>query len=124
MKIMKCSHCGNVSMMVVDAGVPLMCCGEKMIQLEAGAIDAAQEKHVPAVTVEGNVMQVQVGDVVHPMTDEHLIQWIMLEQGNKVQYLSLTSLDTPKASFTVESGPYTVYELCNLHGLWKTEGTI
>ncbi len=124
MKVVKCNHCGNVAVLMVDAGVPLVCCGEKMAQLEAGSTDAALEKHVPAVHVDGTCMQVQVGEVTHPMTDEHLIQWIALVQNGKVQYVSLSSADEPKALFTVESGPYTVYELCNLHGLWKTEGTV
>ena len=42
--------------------------------LEAGVTDAAQEKHVPAVTVEGNLVKVSVGSVTHPMTAEHFIQ--------------------------------------------------
>ncbi len=124
MKISKCNHCGNMATLLVDAGVPLVCCGEKMAVLQAGVTDAALEKHVPAVSVENGMMQVVVGEVVHPMTEEHLIQWILLVQGGKVQYAQLSATDEPKASFSVESGPYEVYEYCNLHGLWKTEGTV
>ena len=36
-----------------SAQVPVKCCGEEMHVLEAGVTDAAQEKHVPAVTAEG-----------------------------------------------------------------------
>ena len=25
-----CKHCGNIVAMIRDAGVPIMCCGEKM----------------------------------------------------------------------------------------------
>ena len=46
MKLLKCPICGNVVEMVEDHGVPLMCCGKKMEEVEAGAVDAALEKHV------------------------------------------------------------------------------
>ena len=51
-KFYKCMHCGNIAVKVFDAGVPLVCCGEKMVELVAGSQDAALEKHVPAVEVE------------------------------------------------------------------------
>ena len=123
MKIMQCTHCGNQVMSLNDAGVPMMCCGEEMQALVAGSTDAAQEKHVPAVAVQGNVMQVTVGEVAHPMLAEHYIQWIAVEQGDKTQLARLHPQQEPKATFTVEPGQsYTVYEYCNLHGLWKVEG--
>lgn len=124
MKFYRCSHCGNLAVLLVDAGVPLVCCGEKMQQLQAGVTDAAQEKHVPAVSLEGTTMHVQVGEVAHPMTEEHYIQWILLQQGSKVQYVTLTPQSQPKATFAAEAGDYVVYEYCNLHGLWKTEGKV
>lgn len=111
-------------MVLHDAGVPMMCCGEEMEVLQAGAQDGALEKHVPAVTVNGNTMQVVVGEVEHPMTEEHFIQWIMVVQGDKVQYKALTPQSKPAASFVVEPGDYTVYEYCNLHGLWKAQGSV
>lgn len=40
------------------------------------------EKHVPAVTVEGDTVKVQVGSAVHPMLEEHHIEWIYLELEN------------------------------------------
>lgn len=124
MNIFRCKHCGNTAILLNDSGVPLVCCGENMEILKPGTTDAALEKHVPSVKINGNKMDVVIGDVVHPMTPEHYIQWIMVEQGNKVQYIKLDHTNEPKATFTVESGPYTVYEYCNLHGLWKKEGNI
>ena len=32
-KLFKCEHCGNIIMMIKDAGVPVMCCGQKMTEL-------------------------------------------------------------------------------------------
>ena len=77
-KFYKCMHCGNIAVKVFDAGVPLVCCGEKMVELVAGSQDAALEKHVPAVEVEGNKVVVNVGSVDHPMLEEHWIQFICL----------------------------------------------
>ena len=79
MKFYICKHCGNVITKLTSAQVPVKCCGEEMHALEAGVTDAAQEKHVPAVTVEGSLVKVDVGSVTHPMTAEHFIQWVVVE---------------------------------------------
>ena len=46
-KFFRCNHCGNIITMVIDKGVPVMCCGEAMEELKANTTDAATEKHVP-----------------------------------------------------------------------------
>ena len=119
----KCMHCGNVAVKLVDAGVPMMCCGEKMTLLEANTTDAATEKHVPVVSVEGNIVNVVVGEVAHPMTEEHLIALIVLETNEGFVAKALTAADEPKATFALAEGQQAVavYEYCNLHGLWKAE---
>lgn len=53
LKFYKCMHCGNIAIKPFDAGVPLVCCGEKMTELTANTTDAAVEKHVPVVRVDG-----------------------------------------------------------------------
>ena len=122
-KFYKCSHCGNIAIKVVDSGVPLVCCGEKMEELVPGSVDAAVEKHVPVVAVNGNVVSVQVGEVEHPMTEEHLIQAIVLLTDAGYQVAGLTAADKPVAQFVLAEGvkPLKVYEYCNLHGLWVKE---
>ena len=72
-KFFKCEHCGNIAIKVVDAGVPMMCCGEKMVELTAGAVDAALEKHVPAVAVQAANVHVVVYDAEHPLPKKHTI---------------------------------------------------
>ena len=69
LKFYKCLHCGNVAVKPLDAGVPLVCCGEPMAELTANTTDAAVEKHVPVVTVDGSNVHVEVGSTLHPMTD-------------------------------------------------------
>lgn len=121
MKFYVCEHCGNKITFVEDKGVPVMCCGQKMTELVANTTDAAQEKHVPVVSVEGNQVKVSVGSVEHPMLDEHSIQWICVEtnKGSQIKYLNPG--EKPEAAFVLADGEevVAVYEYCNLHGLWK-----
>ena len=123
LKIYKCMHCGNIIEMVEDKGVPVVCCGEKMTELVPGTSDGAAEKHVPVVTVSGNKVTVNVGSDAHPMTDEHLISWIILETEDGCQRKHLSSADAPEASFMLADGEKAIaaYEYCNLHGLWKAD---
>ena len=123
LKIFKCNHCGNIFEVVNDAKVIPVCCGEPMKELKANTTDAAQEKHVPEVSVEGNLIKVKVGSVEHPMTEEHHIAFIYLETENGVARKDLDHTGKPEAVFALAEGekPVAVYEYCNLHGLWKKE---
>ena len=121
-KFFICRHCGNQVEMIHDAGVPVICCGEPMEELKANTVDASLEKHVPAVTVEGDTVKVQVGSAVHPMLKEHHIEWIYLELENGGSRKALSPVEAPEAVFhTAGVKPVAVYAYCNLHGLWKTE---
>ncbi len=122
-KYLKCSHCGTIVSVLDDAGVPILCCGEKMEELIPGVTDAAVEKHVPEIKVEGKKVSVDVGSVTHPMVAEHYITWITLETKEGVQTKILSSEMEPKAEFilTDSDEPVAVYAYCNLHGLWKAE---
>lgn len=117
-----CEHCGNIIAFVRDNGVPVMCCGQKMTELIPGTTDAAQEKHVPVVTVDGNKVTVTVGEVEHPMLEEHNIGWISLETEQGNQRKELKAGDAPKAEFMLCDGDKVVaaYAYCNLHGLWRS----
>ena len=120
----KCSHCGNFVTFLTEKAAPTpMCWGAKMEEVVANTVDAAKEKHVPAVTVEGNLIKVQVGSVAHPMMDAHYIQFIILETKKGYQKVDLKPGQEPVASFLVADGDkaVAVYEYCNLHGLWKVE---
>lgn len=117
-----CKHCGNLVGMIHDSNVPMMCCGERMTELVPGSVDASKEKHVPVVTVDGNKVKVDVGSIAHPMTEEHLIQWVYLESEHGGQRKSLHAGEAPQAVFALEGDkPVAAYAYCNLHGLWKTE---
>lgn len=120
-KFYKCSHCGNVVVKMVDSGVPVVCCGERMQEMYPNTVDASMEKHVPVVTwMDDCSFKVEVGSVPHPMTPEHHIAFIYVETLNGGIRVDLK--DRPEAVICACSGkPIAVYEYCNLHGLWKTE---
>ncbi|MNI53160.1 Desulfoferrodoxin [compost metagenome] len=116
-----CKTCGNLVEVVEDGKGELVCCSEPMHEIKAGTVDAALEKHVPVVEVDGNTVNVTVGSVEHPMLKEHYIQWIYLKADGIIQRALLTPESKPKASFYLDkTGEFEVYEYCNLHGLWKT----
>ena len=123
MKFYVCAHCGNIITIVKSSGVPVMCCGEKMQEIIPGTVDAAVEKHLPVVSVEGSQVTVQVGSVEHPMLPEHFIEWIVLETSTGSQMKALTPGEKPQAVFALADGEKAVaaYAYCNLHGLWKAE---
>lgn len=116
----KCSEGGEI-VISPDADETLSCHGVPMVRLVADDTDAALEKHVPDVSVEGNIVRVQVGSVAHPMLEEHHIVLIALECAKTYQVAWLTPGQEPTATFAVAPGDYpvAVYEYCNLHSLWK-----
>lgn len=120
-KFYRCRHCGNVILKVVDSKVPVVCCGEKMEELVPNTVDASNEKHVPVVTRLNDCrIKVEVGSTAHPMTPEHHICFIYVENDNGGIRVDLT--DRPEAEICTCTGkPSAVYEYCNIHGLWKIE---
>ena len=119
-----CEHCGNLIGMIHDAGVPMMCCGQKMTKLEAGVVEASHEKHIPVAAVVGNTVTVSIGEVEHPMTDAHSILWVYLQTDKGGQRKCLEVGKAPVVSFALtDEKPLAVYAYCNLHGLWASEIT-
>ena len=121
MKFYICKTCGNMIAMVKKSGVPVMCCGQKMTELEPGTTDAAVEKHVPVFEIKDNKVFVTVGSVEHPMLDEHFIEWIAVQTTAGNQRKALKPGDKPQACFALCDGEEVeaVYAYCNLHSLWK-----
>ncbi|QAA34803.1 desulfoferrodoxin [Clostridium manihotivorum] len=121
-QVYKCEICGNIVEVVNKAGGTLVCCGQPMTLKKENTTDGAKEKHVPVVeAVEGGVL-VKVGEVAHPMTEEHLIQWVEVVTETTVLRKNFKAGDKPEAFFKLgEEKVVAVREYCNLHGLWKVE---
>jgi superoxide reductase len=119
-KFYKCKKCGKVVAVLKGSPCDTVCCGEAMVELKANTTDAAVEKHVPVVQKNGNLVEISVGSVNHPMEEKHYIEWIAIETKNSTQIKSLNPGEEPKAVFALTDGDEFVraYAYCNLHGLW------
>lgn len=124
LKFYICPICGNITVKLKDSGVPLVCCGKPMEVLVANTTEAAQEKHLPVVSVENGVALVKVGSIPHPQTAEHFIEFIVLSttSGFRVCHLKPDG-KAPSATFALSAGEKVTaaFAYCNLHSLWKTE---
>lgn len=115
-----CTHCKQIVVKVKDKNIPIVCCGEKMVELIPNTVEASAEKHIPVVDIQNNKVEVTVGSVLHPMVEEHYIEWILLSTNKKNQRQVLKPGDSPKATFYIgeDEKVTAVYAYCNLHGLW------
>ena len=143
LRFLRCNTCGNIIMFQNDAGPTPACCGTKMETLKAGTSDASIEKHVPVVIVEkgdskedkctgdrftkvgccDSYVTVKVGASEHVMTDDHYIEWIVLQTNCGVYTKFLEPGDKAEAVFCLTKGEKAekAYSYCNLHGLWVSE---
>ena len=121
MKFYRCEVCGQIIAIVDKKACPVMCCGKPMKEIVPGTTDAAVEKHVPVVEVDGNKVTVKVGSVAHPMLPEHFIEWVAIQTKEGNQRKALNPGDEPVATFAVCDGDEVeaAYAYCNLHSLWK-----
>ena len=94
--------------------------GAKLQELVSRSVEAATEKHIPVVSVNNNKVSVVVGEVEHPMVEEHFIEWILLKTNQGIQLKELEVGQRPAAEFALSEGDEVVeaYAYCNLHGLW------
>jgi superoxide reductase len=120
MKFYKCKKCGQVMLTINETCEGVTCCGEDITILKAGEVDAAVEKHVPVYELDDNKLMVTVGEVIHPMEEDHFIEFILYEYEGGFDVTKLTPGMEPKASFNYK-GKGTLYEYCNKHGLWKKD---
>ena len=123
MKFFKCKHCGKIIAVVSERKVPTICCGEPMSEMVPNTSDGAFEKHIPVYEVKDNIVTVTVGEVIHPMMENHYIEWIAIETNFGNQRKVLKPGEEPKAKFALLEGEKVirVVEYCNLHGLYATK---
>lgn len=121
LKFFKCNNNGIV--------IPVTKCytGEASIdnakEIIPNTVEAAEEKHLPVITCSGDTVTVNVGSVMHPMSEAHSITTVILETQKGGQYQILSPDGEPVVHFSVASGDKAIaaYAYCNLHGLWKAE---
>ena len=109
-----------------DSNCDVSCCGQSMKANEAKTADSATEKHVPVIEAVEGGYKVTVGSTLHPMEEDHYIQWIELTVGPLTQRCLLTPGGAPSATFLIAPCDCgcgcptpTAREFCNKHGLWS-----
>ena len=116
----KCSTCGNI-IGLIDGDINHMrCCGKEMELMVANSQDAATEKHVPIYEKVGDEIIVKVGEVEHPMDEDHLIMWIAQVSDHQTTRIRLEPGQSTEARFKYIPNS-TIYAYCNKHGLWKVD---
>lgn len=122
LKFYVCAHCGNLVEKIYESGVPMICCGEAMKQIKPNTVDASMEKHIPIYNVNSNEITVTIGSVIHPMSEEHHINWVYLLTDKGVYRHNFEIGASPVTTFIINNEkPLAIYAYCNLHGLWLTE---
>lgn len=124
LEMYKCAVCGNFVEVVLSGVGELVCCAQPMNLLKANTTDAAVEKHVPFFVKKDEELEVRIGSALHPMTDEHYIQFIEVvsEDERYVKRKYLYPTDEPILLLKCfDIGALNAREYCNLHGLWEAK---
>ncbi len=121
-KFYVCNNCKNLVNTYQFSGKEPSCCNKTMENMDPVTDGGGKEKHLPRVEVKGNCVTVSLGEIYHPMTEDHNIAWIYLVTKFGEQRKLLIPGDEPTASFLLVEGdiPIAAYGYCNMHGLWKT----
>ena len=119
-EIYKCEICRNVVEVLSSGNGILVCCSKDMKMLNEEEMDGALEKHVPVVEKNEDGVVVKVGEVLHPMEEEHFIEWVEISTDKGVSKKFLKSGEKPVVKFPVKKD-VGVRAYCNLHGLWKSK---
>ena len=119
----KCAKCGALVEVLKDCtceNCGIVCCGEKLVDVELNSKDFSVEKHLPEWEVKDNTIFVTVN---HVMEEDHYIEWISLQTTSGNQRKLLSPGMKPEACFALCEGDEieAVFAYCNLHSLWKSE---
>ena len=122
MKLYQCSLCGQIITKIKDTQIPVVCCGQEMVEIFPKHEDKVLgDKHVPVIDKKGNNVTITIGSVPHPMSKEHYIEWVVLETNKRSYRHCFKPGDVPQTRFIIDKDEKVeaVYVYCNLHSLWK-----
>lgn len=122
-RFFKCQRCGQITNVVNDTNLTMMCCMADMLELIPNTSEGSSEKHLPEITANGTQVTVKVGTGTHPMETGHYIQWICIQTRKGCQRVHFEPGDKPEATFVIaeDDSLEAAYAYCNLHELWMKE---
>lgn len=120
---MKFYCCENNSDSILITNKSISNLSKSVKEIIPNTAEASLEKHIPVIKREENNIKVIVGEVLHPMEENHYIAFICLElkDGYMVKYLKPNENSEANFIISEENYPVAVYSYCNLHGLWKKD---
>ncbi|MFH1191908.1 MAG: class II SORL domain-containing protein [bacterium] len=85
---------------------------------------------IPYPPIKGDIFEliVRVGEIMHPMSEEHFIEWIELYNDNiLLDKVELGPDVEPKCIFNIsmlKNINFKIIASCNLHGVWEKSARI
>lgn len=120
----RCETCGNLVQVILPSVGELVCCNKPMSLLHSKKSDEElQEKHVPVFVKNNDGEEVHVGTTLHPMTEEHYIQFIetLSENKNRIEIRYFAPMCLPIMELRNKYEYERAQAYCNIHGLWEGE---
>ncbi len=119
-QVYRCNVCRNIVEVLHDGVGELVCCDQPMNLLTEKTKDAGLEKYVPVIEKAGNEVTVRVGSVLHPMEQDHFIEWKEIVGDYTACRKFLKPGGKSEAEFETKAGRLKAREYCSIHGLWKS----
>ena len=125
LELYKCEICGNMVEVVLSGVGELVCCGEPMEKLKPKTDEldpALKEKHIPVVNRLDDGIEVVVGSNLHPMEENHYIQFVEITSPDKksVTRKYFEPHEMPILEYKCKCPTPTATEYCNIHGLFES----
>ncbi len=123
LELYKCNICGNLIEVILSGSGELVCCGEPMEKLAPQTNESETgEKHIPVfIKNTDDKIEVRVGSTLHPMSEEHYIQFVQTVSEDKS--CAVLKYFKPGNEPVMELGDYAsvcgAVAYCNIHGLWR-----
>ena len=146
MKTFVCNHCGHIEFNNIPDKCLVCKAGKEEYKEKPDAIEKpgqagrgeADSKHIPKIVIVKecglipnagcNDVHVRIGEIEHPMINEHYIRYI--DYYLDYQFISRVWLSPEKCHpaaalhLKASSGTITIVENCNKHGNWMNEAKL
>lgn len=123
LEMYRCEVCGNLVQVILEGDGELVCCGQPMVLLKhKNKENEGLEKHIPVfVNKPDDKLEIRVGSTLHPMLNEHYIQFVETISEDKMHIYLEYLKPGMEPVITVDniSNIKSACEFCNIHGLWE-----